>query len=151
MDANLATVLVAVVTGVFSLITYRMKRNENLISGKVDQQSAYLKREAEIRKAILEAEKKRNSTVEQMMMFLIKSTSYLLLTSDNINDQLIDELQTGTMSLEISYKENMEHLAELYKEHDILIDVIRKIQKDIAGLQKGKVNEEIVIPDKMKD
>lgn len=146
MDASIATVLVSLVTGIFSVITYRMKRNERLLNDKFDQQNMCMSKEAEIRKAILEAEKKRNGIIEQIMIFLIKSTSYLLLTSNKTNNQLIDELQTGTIALEDTYRETIKELNDLYNEHDVLVAVINKIQGDIANLQSGKINDEPPAP-----
>lgn len=141
-------VALAVVTGIFSIITLKMKHSETSMNGKLDEQRTFIEKEKEVRRYIIDAEKRRNQVIEQITMFLMKVNSYLLLSLQGADPKLIEDLQKTSMELEISYRETTEYLNNIYKEHELLVDMIDSLQSEINNLNKSNLNKTI---EKIKD
>lgn len=138
MDINLTTVLVSIITGIVSLMTLKIQKTEGILNDKMEDQSVFMEKEKVLRQKLVEAEKKRNSIIEQMALYSMQINLILLLSIKSIDEGVVDNIQKTIEDFESSYKEISEYINRTSQEYDMLIDVLNRMQEEIRNLRKKK-------------
>jgi hypothetical protein len=133
MDPTLSTVLITVITGVFSVITLLINRNQNKLEDKLDEQNIVIEREKVIRQKLVQSEKKRDAVVQKMTILSLK-VNVLLLTSlrDLVDQTVIDDLKATSKELETTYKDALNEIKSVSDEYDMLLSVSKDLKEQMA-------------------
>lgn len=140
MNEHLATVLIAIVTGIFSIITLKIKKSGEKLNDTIDEQTIFLEKEKKIREIIMYAEKDRDSVSEQINLFLLKVVSFLLLHMEHSVEDKEFVVSLGNISAELekNFREASAKLKKVYEEHHALMTVINSLQEDINDSYKKR-------------
>jgi len=131
MDPTIATIVITVITGIFSLITVRIQKNQDKLIKKIDEQTVFIEKEKTLRQKLVQAEKKRDRIIEQMTILSMKINIHLINTlSSEIDRRVVDDLKQTSLELESSYKEATESIKDISKEYEVLINMSNELQGD---------------------
>ena len=138
MDVNIATIIITIITGIFSIITIKIQKTEGSLINKIDEQAVFIKKEKAMQQKLLQAEKKRDTIIEQITLFSMKINTHIILSIKGIDEKTISELKQTSIELENSYKEISEYIKTTSNEYELLIDILNAIQDDIRKIQSDK-------------
>ena len=138
MDATIATIIIAVVSGIFGIITVKIQKDQKIIVDKIDEQNVFIEKEKAVWQKIMNAEKKRDMIVEQITVLLMQINIQLLHMIDKVDARVIDDIKVTASELENSYSEISDEITDLNRSYDILMDVKSDIQKDIDNKVKKR-------------
>lgn len=136
MDQYLSTVIITLITGVFSIITLIIQRNQNKVISKIDEQSTFIDREKALKQKLTKKEKERESVLQQMMI-LILDTNIHILKNTNIGDGKIpiDDICEMSNKLKDDIKSINEDIEDINNEYALVIDITSELQKEIERHQ----------------
>ena len=137
MEPIIGTVIVAVITGIFSVITLKIQRNQDKLIKKIDEQTVFIEKEKEVRQRLVRMEKKRDAIMEQMTILSMHINLHLIDGLTNTDPKIVKDLHITSQDLEKSYKEITEKIKDISKEYEILIDVTSTIQREMDDIQKN--------------
>jgi len=136
MDPTIATVLITVITGVFSVITVKIQKNQGKLIKKIDEQSIFIDKEKALRQRLVQAEKKRDSIIEQMTILSMRINIHLVNALSEVDERIVNDLKQTSVELESSYKEASDNIKDISKEYDILINMSNDFQKSMQDSKK---------------
>lgn len=131
-----STVLIALITGIFSVITIRIQKNQDKMIEKIDEQTVFIEKEKAIRQRLVQAEKKRDGVIEQMTILSMKINIQLINAISNVDPRIVEDLKQTSSELETSYKESSEVIKDISREYEIMISVSNAYQKEFEKLQQ---------------
>lgn len=134
MDANVAVVLVAVVTGVFGVITAILNNNQKKVVEKVKKQTLFVKKEKGLKQKLNQKEKEREKTIHDVML-LILDTNLSILKNQN-PDVVDDEVFKKSDELKARFTEISETIDDLYQQYDIVLSMTEEFENDLVNKKK---------------
>jgi len=136
MDPTIATVLITVITGVFSVITVKIQKNQSQLIKKIDEQTIFIDKEKALRQKLVQAEKKRDSIIEQMTILSMRINIHLVNALHEVDERIVRDLKQTSVELESSYKEASDTIKDISKEYDLLINMSNEFQKGFDKADK---------------
>lgn len=130
MDPAIGSIIVAIIVGIFSIVTMKIQKNQNALIKKIDDQNVLIEKEKEVRQRLVQAEKKRDLIIEQMTIVTMKINIHLINALSQADPRIVDDLRATAKELETSYKAASNTVKEVAKEYEILIDVASEVQKE---------------------
>lgn len=138
MDSNIATIIITVITGLFSIITVKIQKTENNLISKIDEQAVFFDKEKLIKQELDSAEKKRDAIIEQITIFSMKINTQIALSDATLDQATLDYIKNTSMELESSYNEVSEFILSTSREYDILKEILKSTQADIDKLKSQR-------------
>ena len=134
MDPTLSTVIIALMTGIFSVITVKIQKNQSKLIEKIDEQTIFIEKEKAIRQKLVQAEKKRDAIIEQATLLSMKINIHLINSISEIDQKIRDDLKSTSKELETEYKESLSVIRDISKEYDLIIQVSADLQREFERL-----------------
>ena len=75
MDQYLSTVIIAIITGVFSVITLILQNKQDSVISKIDSQTEFIDREKKLRNEINKKESERQQVINRIMILIFDTNS----------------------------------------------------------------------------
>ena len=131
MDQYLSTVIVAVITGIFSIITLIIQKRQDKVINKIDQQTMFIEKERKLKQDLARKEKERVETIYNVMMLILETNLVIIKMTDypnnpNINQDVFDESE----KLKKSFENISNELGELNKEYEMVIHLSSEFQRE---------------------
>ena len=138
-NPGVSAIIIAIITGLFSLITLRIQKNQNTLISKIDEQGIFIEKEKAIRQKLVQAEKRRDQIIAQVTILSMKISIHLINTiSTDVDKRIIDDLKQTSNELESSYRETSTVIKDISKEYDILISVSDTFQNEFNKMLNTK-------------
>ena len=119
MDQHLATVIIAIITGVFSVITLIIQRGQSTLINEMEIKSNNMASEKLLTNKLGMLKKKRDFIIEHMMLLLLDTTITIIRTYDRRRSVTnLDALISRYEDLMNKYDDINFELSELYKEYE---------------------------------
>lgn len=137
MDPNLSTVIIALITGVFSIITLLIQHQQNKVINKIDEQTNFLEKEKVLKQKLIQTEKEKDEIVQDIMTLILDSN---LIIMDSIPEdcktEKYREVKERCINAETRLGEVREALDNISREYDIVLSVSEEFQKELEKLHK---------------
>ena len=135
MDQYLSTVIIALITGVFSVITLIIQKKQDKVISKIDEQTTFIDREKSLKQKLAQKEKERELLIQDMMILILDTNIYILKNS-NIGDGnlSIEEVYKESDKLKEKFKALSEEIAEITNEYALVLDITNEVQR---GLERS--------------
>ena len=131
MDQYLSTVIIALITGIFSVITLIIQKKQDKVIGKIDEQTSLIDREKKLKQRLASKEKEREMLIQEMMILILDTNIHILKNTNIISEKdLIDEVYKTTDELKKKFKAISEEIEEINNEYNIVLDISNNIQED---------------------
>ena len=122
MDQYLSTIIIAVITGVFGVITAIInKKNEDVIS-KIDEQARIVQKERELKKSLAQKERERNE-INNRIRLLILDTNLYIMQNMNLNGGIDPEVIEEYEDLKKRYADITEDIKRIKTEYDAIAGI----------------------------
>lgn len=131
MDQYLSTVIIALITGTFSLITLVIQKKQDKVIKRIDDQTLFIEKEKELKQKLTRKEKERESVVHEMMI-LILDTNLNILKNTQIGDSTLnDDVFRISTELKEKFSKISGEIEDITKEYEIVLDMTSEFQKEI--------------------
>ena len=137
MDQYLSTVIIALITGIFSVITLIIQKKQDKVISKIDEQTTFIDREKNLKQRLAQKEKERESLIQDMMILILDTNLYIIKNS-NINDTQIpvDQLYKNSDDLKKRLNRLSEEIDEINNEYALVLDITSEFQKELDKNKK---------------
>lgn len=134
MDQYLATVIVAIITGLFSVATIIIQKRQDKMITKIDEQTAFMDKEQDIRKRLTNKEKEREQLMHEVMI-LVLDTNLQILKDTHKNGETEEEFEMieHYNSLKERFQELTDSIVELNKEYEIVLEMTTKFRAELSN------------------
>lgn len=133
MDQYLSTVIVALITGIFSIITLVINKRQEKVISKIDEQTTFLTRERDVKKQIQEKEKEREYLMHEVMILVLETNLHILRNTENgENGKPDDSVYDRSDELKAKFEQLTEAIRELNKEYELVMEMTEQFRAEIA-------------------
>lgn len=135
MDQYLSTVIIAIITGVFSTITLIIQKKQDKVINKIDEQTSFIEKEKDLKQRLSQKQKERDSIIHDMMILILDTNLDILKNSQLGKDVLMDEdVFEKSEILKKRFAEINDSIEDLNKEYDMVLDMTSQFQKEIEKM-----------------
>lgn len=132
MDPALSTIIVAIITGIFTVVITVVQKRQDAVIKKIDQQTAFIEQEKELKEELLSKEKECEMVVHQIMVLILNTNLSILKNTqigDNssIDDSAFDEAD----DLISRFKTTQAEIDQINARYDMLIEIKRRESEGI--------------------
>lgn len=145
MDQYLSTVIIALITGIFSILTIIIQKKQDQVITKIDKQTTFIDREKSLKKTLDKKEKERAIIMQDMMITVMDIGICLLSdyyknnpnapTQEDLNK--LNELLQTSDELKSRFNELNDEIEDISHEYSILLDITNEFQQTINALNKN--------------
>lgn len=122
MDQYLSAVIIALITGVFSVITVLLQKKNNEIIDKIDEQTGFIEREKKVKQSLNEKITERNALVDEIIVLILDTNVYALKKDTTTPPDVF----TKSDELEAKFNTLTKEIAELTKEYNLILDLSKE-------------------------
>lgn len=140
MDQYLSTVIIAVITGIFSIITLLIQRKQDKVINKIDKQAIFIEREKSLKQKMRQKEKEREMIIHEIMI-LILDTNLSILKNSSSAAQLDNSIFDKSSDLQNKYNAVSKDIDDIVKEYDMVLSMTEEFQAELEKIQNANNNE----------
>lgn len=130
MDQYLSTVIIAVITGVFSVITLILQKKQDKVINKIDEQTMFIEKEKSLKQKITQKEKECENIIHEIMLLILETNMAILKNTQD--PSIIDqEVFDNSEKLKNRFAEITKDIQELTKEYSIIMDVSNEFNREM--------------------
>lgn len=139
MDQYLSAVIIAGMTGIFSIITLIIQKKQDRIVNKIDEQTMFIEKEKGLKQKLVKQEKERERIIQQIMILILDTNLHILKGNQSAGSIIIDPtVFEKSENLKDSYTKVTDSIKELSKEYEMVIDMTNVFQKELEKAQIKK-------------
>lgn len=135
MDQHLATVIIALISAVTSLITIFIQKTSGAMYKKMKEGTSMLEEENLLRNKIEEAKRDIETTIYRMQILIVDMNICMML--DNHDPAKVSELCERGDELIKVFNERNEELTGNLKEYEMVLKYNSRLQEEIAKNRKN--------------
>ena len=143
MDPNVATIIVAVFTGIFSVITLLIQKDQRKLLNKIDEQTVFMEKEKAIKQRISELNRQRDIYIQEMTLLKLDAILRVVLSDPCAAQANIDDIISKTSEIESKYIEVIEDIVDANKEYEIIINMGNAFKDLMKDKRKKHQNENV--------
>jgi predicted transcriptional regulator with HTH domain len=140
MDPNVATIIVAIFTGIFSIITLLIQKDQRKLLSKIDEQTVFMEKEKAIKQRISELNRQRDIYIQEMTLLKLDAILRVVLTDPSAAQASIDDIINKTNEIEVKYNDVIEEIDDANKEYELIINMGNEIKDMMKEKQKKRQN-----------
>ena len=125
MDQWIATIVVTIITGIFSIVTIVVQKQQDKAIKRIDEQSKIAQKEKELRE-VLNEKRMQLGILANDMMILVLNTNLLIIDSVDKGEDVsreVKEIRKESQKLVDKYDNVRAELDEIVKTHDVIEDL----------------------------
>lgn len=136
LDQYLSTVIVALITGVFSTITLMLQRKQDKVLHNIDEQTTFIGREKTLKQKLEQKEKERESLLNDIMILILDTNLEVVknVETSDAGNKAFEESE----KLKNRFKVLSEEIEEIHKEYEIVLSMTTEFQIEAEKDSKGK-------------
>lgn len=132
MDQYLSTVVIALITGVFSIITLVIQKKQDKVINKIDEQTLFIEKEKALRQKLTQKEKDRESIIHEIMILILDTNLYILKNSQiSGNSTINDDVFTTSDNLKKRFDEVSDEIEMIAREYEIVLNMTDEFQREV--------------------
>jgi len=143
MDPNVATIIVAVFTGIFYVITLLIQKDQRKLLNKIDEQTVFMEKEKAIKQRISELNRQRDIYIQEMTLLKLDAILRVVLSDPCAAQANIDDIISKTSEIESKYIEVIEDIVDANKEYEIIINMGNAFKDLMKDKRKKHQNENV--------
>lgn len=137
MDQYLSTVIIALLTGLFSVITMVIQKKQDKVINKIDEQTMFIEKEKALRQKLLQKEKDRESLIQEVMILILDTNLHILKNTQIAGAVVVDEdVYKTSETLKSRFEEVSAAIRDLTTQYEIVLDMTSQFQKEIEKVRE---------------
>ena len=131
MDQYLSTVIIAIITGVFSVITLVIQKKQDKVINKIDEQTMFIEKEKGLKQKLTQKEKERDEIIHDITILILETNMTILRNDQQTNNILIDDdVFEKSSELKMKYNKVTEEIDGIAKEYNIVLEMTSQFHND---------------------
>ena len=126
MDQYLSTVIIALITGIFSIITLLIQSKQEKVVNKINAQATFLEKEKILKQGLHNKESEQDKLMDEIML-LILDTNLSILHNTTTEDQSLEVINDRYNELKARFNEITEDIQKINKEYEMLLDISKEL------------------------
>lgn len=127
MDQALSAVIIAVITGIFSVITLLIQRKQTKDISKIDHQANALKKEKKLKAEMSKAKEDLNSTINQIMILILDSNLDIMKQLNVADNQSISQNIFEAEQLKQQYNMILAQIKDINNKYQTLLELTQDL------------------------
>ena len=127
MDQALSAVIIAVITGVFSVITLLIQRKQTKDINKIDHQANAIKKEKKLKAEMTKAKEDLSYTINQIMILILDSNLDIMKQTNTANDQSINQSIYDAEQLKQQYANILNRIKDIDNKYETLLELTQDL------------------------
>lgn len=132
MDQYVSAVIVALITGVFGVISIIVSKRQDKQLENLDKQTASFNKERDIKQKLLLREKERETLMYDVMILTLE-TNLLILKNTHHESENDSQIFERSKNLRDRYIELTESIKEAAKEYDIVLEMGAQLRQEMKN------------------
>ena len=137
MDENLSTVIVAAMTGIFSIITLLIRRKDSGVIDKINQQQSFFEREKKLKQELDTKEKILKKIFQDLDLLLVDTNIELIKLHKEVDSETLNKLHQQHVEIKNKIINITSEIDDITKEYQIVILMTEELR---AEYEKMMVN-----------
>lgn len=143
MDQYLSTIIVAIITGAFSVVTLIIQKRQDKVIDKIDEQTMFIEKEKKLKQDLTQKEKERVEIIYDVMMLILETNLAIVKLADNHEHANIDQtVFDESEKLKESFEKVSSELGELNKEYKMIMNLSTEFQRETERNHQEKSNHQ---------
>lgn len=139
MDQYLSTVIITLITGVFSVITLIIQRKQDKVINKIDKQKSFIEREKTLKQKLVQKEKEQENVIHDIMMLILDTNLYILKnSSSSIGASIDNAVFEKSEELQKKYNQISEDIEDITREYEVVLAMTEEFQEELERIQNNK-------------
>lgn len=139
MDQYLSTVIIALITGIFSIITLVIQKKQDKVINQINEQTTFIEKEKVLKQKITDKEKERQELIHQIMILTLDTNLYILQNTDVGGDLVpTDDVLKKSNEIKQRFDAIGDDIEELQKEYKMVLELTTEIQRQVQAEQSKK-------------
>lgn len=130
MSPEIATVLVALIGLMGTLITTVMTKHQKAIKETVEKQNIFIEKEKGIRQKLNEKQKEKEDIIHEVMI-LILETNMAILRNTQGAEGVDEEVFKRSVELENKFMEISNALDDIYREYELILEMTKSFEDEL--------------------
>lgn len=137
MDQYVASVMVAIITGIFSVVVILVQKRQDKVINELDEKTTFIDKESEVKKRLYLKEKEREKLMYEIMILVLETNLLILKNTDgaSLTDQSFFE---RSKTLHDNYDSVTKNIEEISKEYDLVLEMTAQIRSQLEKIPKKK-------------
>lgn len=135
MDQYLSTVIVAIITGAFSILAIVIQKRQEKVINKIDEQTMFIEQERGLKDELDKKERDCALLINDIMI-LILDTNLAILKSSN-NADIDRDVYAKSEKLKAEFSQKQHEIEELRKQYKLVLNMTSKFQREIEKVRAG--------------
>lgn len=137
MDQYLSTVIITLITCVFSVITLVIQKKQDKVINKIDEQTLFIEKEKALRQKLTQKEKDRESIIHEIMILILDTNLYILKNSQINNEGSIlnDDVFKTSDDLKEKFAKVSDDIETIAKEYEMVLNMTAEFQEELKKVQ----------------
>ena len=138
MDENLSTVIISIITGIFSTVSLLIKTRQEKVITKIDKQNEFIEKEKTLKQHLDQCEKERLMIMQDIITLILDTNLRLLEKHDEYNSDFDSTLFERAKTYKEQLEENTKSMKEFGKEYEILLNLSNLFQQELEKIKAIK-------------
>ena len=130
MDPNISAVVVALITGVCSLIAIYLQKKQEKVVSKIDKHAMFIEKEKAVKQKLDNTEREMTILIHDMVALILK-TNMTILGNTQVGTTIDEDVFRAAEDLEARFEAIQESIAKIKDEHDLVIKMTSEFQREI--------------------
>lgn len=129
MDQYLSTVIIAIITGVFSVITIIIQKKQDKVISKIDEQTLFIEKENNLKQQLAKKESERDTIIHDIMILILDTNLDILKNSQIMGNFTMDHgVFDKSDDLKRKFTEITHEIEHLTHEYDVVLEMNSKLK-----------------------
>lgn len=137
MDENLSTVIVAAMTGIFSIITLLIRKKDSGVIDKINKQQSFFEREKKLKQELDTKEKILKKIFQDLDLLLVDTNIELIKLHNEVDSETLNKLHQQHVEIKNKIINITNEIDDITKEYQIVILMTEELR---AEYEKMMVN-----------
>lgn len=138
MDENLSTIIISIITGIFSTVSLLIKTRQEKVITKIDKQNEFIEKEKALKQHLDQCEKERLIIMQDIITLILDTNLRLLEKHDEYSSDLDSTLFERAKTYKEQLEENTKSMKEFGKEYEILLNLSNLFQQELEKIKATK-------------
>ena len=130
MDQYLSTVIITLITGIFSIVTLVIQKKQDDVINKIDSQTSFIEKEKILKQRLTKKQAEQEELIHNIML-LILDTNLHILKNTMIAGAIVPDESVFQKSdyIKTHFKELNDEIQDISKEYEMLLDLTKDLQQ----------------------
>ena len=139
MDQYLSTVIIAAMTGVFSVITLIIQKRQDKIINKIDEQTMFIEKEKGLNQKLIQREKEKESIIQEIMILILDTNLHILRNTQIAGATVVNpNVFERSEDLKSKFSDTSNAIKEITKEYEMVLDMNNIFTEELKKVHSQK-------------